>query len=116
MRGLLFFLARKTDSLMNQIIYSGGELMNIMYLYYLLIVAAVIIVTYAAMRWIDYGFGQREARHEAAAQAATDARRYRMAKGCIQTYTAGQQRMAMDMVKRLNDGIYEMGKKFEEDL
>lgn len=90
--------------------------MDFMYLVYLGILVAVIVGTYALMRWIDYGFGKKEAENKFALTRLEDERRFRMAKGCINAYTTGQQRMAMSMVKGINDSIFEMAKKMEEDL
>lgn len=85
--------------------------MEIIYVIYFLTAAVVAIGAYAAMRAIDYGFNKRETRNEYGYTQLRDEYRYKMAKGCIQSYTDGQKRMAMDLTKSLNDNLYEMYKK-----
>ena len=73
--------------------------MEFFYLYLVSAMVAIVLV-YACMRWIDFGFTKKE-----------DKRRYKMAKSCIRCYNDGQKMMAKSLIKELNNNLYDMYKK-----
>ena len=74
--------------------------MDIFYIYLVAGVIAVVI-GYACMRWIDFGFRKVE-----------DKRRCKMAKAVVRCYNDGQKQMATSMIRGINDNLLEMYKKF----
>lgn len=73
--------------------------MDVYYIYLCTAVVALVI-GYAMIRGIDFLFTKQE-----------DKRRYKYAKGCIQSYNDGQKRMAQSLIKGINNNLYEMYKK-----
>ena len=67
---------------------------------YLVCGVVAVVIGYLGMRTIDFCFTKQE-----------DKRRYNYAKGAIHCYNDGQKRMAMSMVKGINDQLVDMWKK-----
>lgn len=92
--------------------------MNMVYIYYLLIMAVVVIAAYTVMRAVDYGFGKKEAQNDFVRTKAEDEIRYEIrygyAKRCIQSFNDGQKQMALSLIKQLNDGIMDMYQRMED--
>ena len=88
--------------------------MNMVYIYYLQIMAVVVIAAYTVMRAVDYGFGKKEAQNDFVRTKAEDRRRYDYAKGCIKSFNDGQKQMALSLIKQLNDGIMDMYQRMED--
>ena len=67
--------------------------------FFVYLISAVIglIILYACVRWIDFGFTKLE-----------DKRRYKMAKGCIRCYNHGQKQLAKSAMRTINDNIFNM--------
>lgn len=75
--------------------------MDCVYLYILTILAAM-MVFYVFARTIDYLYTRKD-----------DERRYRMVKGTIKYGCKKVSGMSVDMVKQINQGLFDMAKNFE---
>ena len=70
---------------------------------YLISAVIALIVLYACVRAIDFGFTKLE-----------DKRRCKMAKACIRTFNDGQKQMAKSLIRSINDSLFDMAKKMGE--
>lgn len=88
--------------------------MDKVYICYMVLICAAAVASYGIIRFIDYLFHKREMRNEFAMNELVDQRRYRMAKGCILSFTTSQKQMALSLTKELNDNLLKMYKDMSE--
>lgn len=73
--------------------------MDVLFIAYLGICVAAVVIGYALVRAIDFKFTEAE-----------DVRRHKFRKDEIKCYHKAQGRMAMDVTKSINDKMFEMFK------
>lgn len=98
---------------------------------YVGIVAVALIIVFVVIRAIDYGFGRKEAMNEhlfnvmemndqyvldSARERAGRREGYQYNKQLVQSFTDRQKAMSQDLIKQINDSMWEYAKKMMEGI